>query len=153
MPKNLLGKKEVSITQSAGKTYLETYAQKAEIDLDKKTLVGYSNKTAQEYVFASINETLTASNLTNYIKKLCKDKEADKFATPDEGPFKVGTSGDIVFIEPSIFSTNTSIVDASRLFGNTLKDVSPTLDKDADTKQAYCRYLNTNQFWKDKVKS
>jgi hypothetical protein len=88
MPKDLTGKKKVSITQSAGKTYLETYDDKTEINIDKRTIMRYSDKTAQEFVFASINELLAASNLTNYIKKICKEKTAVSV-----DPFSISTPG------------------------------------------------------------
>jgi hypothetical protein len=58
--------------------------------------------------FSSYVELFRATNLTNYIKKLSKDKES---TTPT--PFHISTPGrDIEFTDPSTFKLDTEIVSA-----------------------------------------
>ena len=143
MPKNDIGKKEVKIIQSQGILYLETYSWTTEINIDKKTMKWFTDNTGKEYVFSSYSNLLVAANLTNYIKKICKDKE-----TNTTTPFHISTIwNDIEFTNPSRFKINTEIISAG--IGWSLKDISPTLEKH---KQAYCDYLNntTPKFWKEK---
>jgi len=59
-------------------------------------------------VFTSDNDPLATANLTNYIKKLCKDKEATT-ATP----FHISRpGGDIEFASASALKFDTEIVTA-----------------------------------------
>ena len=144
MPKNILWKKEIKIIQTAGKIYLETYTGSTEIDIDKKTLTWLSDNTGKEYVFSSINEVFLAANLTNYIKKICKDKTAVA-----EKPFTISSPGwDIEFNDAKMFSLSfdTEIITAG--WWGSLEKVSPTLEKN---KQKYCDYLNTitPKIWKE----
>jgi hypothetical protein len=114
-----------------------TYDQEATIDLEDKTLTWLVTTKA----FSSYQEAFKAASLTNYIKKLCKDKESTT-ATP----FHVSVpGGDIEFADPSTFAFDTEILSAG--IGWSLKEISPTLE---DNKQAYCDYLNSLKFRVDK---
>lgn len=134
MPKNKEGKKEVKIIQSQGLIYLETYGNQTEVNLDKMTIQWFTDKAAKEYVFSSIANALKVANLTNYIKKISKEKTANT-----EAPFYIDTMGNIKFNNAKLFSTDfdTEIISAWR-WGE-LKNISPILE---ENKQEYCNYLN-----------
>ena len=135
--------KNIELTGNRPKITFKTYNETATIDLDKKTLDGFTAKDA----FSSYNEIFKAANLTNRIKFLCKDKQA-----VSDSPFYLSigikdVGRDITFDNAKLFSTDfdTEIMTAG--WWGALKNISPTLE---DNKQAYCDYLNANKFWKAK---
>lgn len=128
--------RKIDISGTRENLTFTTYDQKSTINLKNKELVGFTPSR-----FDSYYETIKAANLTNRIKFLCKDKEAQS-----EKPFYLSTIGkDITFDDEPIFSTafDTEIMTAGR--GGALKNVSPILE---ENKQAYCDYLNTLKFRK-----
>jgi len=130
--------KKIELNGTRPEITFKTYEQTTAIDLKNKELKGFTPNR-----FSSYLETFKAANLTNRIKFLCKDKEAKS-----DKPFYLSPGGrDITFDNANIFSKDfdTEIVSAGR-FG-ALEKISPTLEKN---KQAYCDYLNTLKFWKEK---
>lgn len=115
----------------------KTYDQETSINLDKKTIPWFSaNKE-----FTSYYETFKAASLTNYIKKVCKEKIAVK-----DKPFYLSAGRDITFDNAKIFSTDFDTEIISGGWRGALQEVSPTLEAN---KQAYCDYLNSVKFWKE----
>ena len=134
--------KNIEITGNRPKITFKTYNKTATIDLDHKTLDGFTAKNE----FSSYNEIFKAANLTNRIKFLCKDKQA-----VSDKPFYLSTIGrDITFDNAKLFSTDFDTEIMTAWWWGALKKVSPTLE---DNKQAYCDYLNTitPKFWKEKI--
>ncbi|MFA6256344.1 MAG: hypothetical protein WC606_04110 [Candidatus Absconditabacterales bacterium] len=129
--------KKIDLTGAGSEITFKTYDQTSTINLEKKSLKGFTPSS-----FSSYYELFKAASLTNYIKKLCKDKEA----TTAE-PFHISTpGGDIEFADPSLFKFDTEIVSAG--MGGSLKEISPILET---YKKEYCTYLNTLKFWKQKA--
>ncbi|MEI8008459.1 MAG: hypothetical protein WCI00_03400 [bacterium] len=90
--------KNIEITGNRPKITFKTYNQTTTIDLDHKTLDGFTAKNE----FSSYNEIFKAANLTNRIKFLCKDKQA-----VSDKPFYLSTIGrDITFDNAKLFSTD-----------------------------------------------
>lgn len=118
-----------------------TYGETTPLNLDKKTIADLSVNRK----FSSYLETFKAANLTNYIKKLCKGKEAKS-----EKPFYLSSGKDITFDNAKIFSKDFDTEMVNAWWGGTLENISPTLE---DNKQAYCDYLNniTPKFWKEQT--
>ena len=115
----------------------KTYDQETSINLDKKTIPWFSaNKE-----FTSYYETFKAASLTNYIKKVCKEKIAVK-----DKPFYLSAGRDITFDNAKIFSTDFDTEIISGGWRGALQEVSQTLEAN---KQAYCDYLNSVKFWKE----
>jgi len=129
--------RKIDITWTWETMTFKTYDQTSTINLKNKELVWFTPSR-----FTSYYETFKAANLTNRIKFLCKDKEA----TTKE-PFHISTpGGDIEFADPSMFKFDTEIVSAGLWWS--LQEISPTLET---YKQAYCDYLNTLKFRKQKT--
>ena len=112
----------------------KTYNQISTINIEKKTLVGFTPKGFNSYL-----ETFKAANLTNRIKFLCKDKNAKSGK-----PFYLA-NGDITFNDEKIFSTG---FDTEILESQTLEGISPIL---STYKQEYCDYLNSVPFRNQKM--
>lgn len=114
-----------------------TYEQSSTINLKDKELIGFTPKRFDSYL-----EVFKAANLTNRIKEICKDKQA-----VSDKPFYLSPGRDITFDNAKLFSTDfdTEIMTAWRW--GSLGKVSSILEKN---KQAYCDYLNTLKFWKEK---
>lgn len=128
----------IDLTGTRPNITFKTYDQTTTLNLEKKTIDGLVANNE----FSSYLETYKAASLTNYIKKVCKDKEAITTT-----PFHVSMpGGDIEFSEPSTFKFDTEIVSAG-MWGS-LREISPTLE---NNKQAYCDYLNSLKFWKAKT--
>jgi len=126
--------KKIELTGTLSAATFKTYDQTTTINLDTKSLVGFTPADFDSYL-----ETFKAANLTNRIKKICADKEAKS-----EKPFYLSGS-DITFDNANIFSGK---FDTEILESQTLKTLSPVLYK---YKQEYCDYLNaiTPPFWKE----
>jgi hypothetical protein len=144
MPKNDDNKKEeIKILQESGKTYMQTYDQKTEIDLDKKLLKGFSDDTEKEYVFATYRDLLASANLTNRLK----DVFADNVPVSAE-PFHVDdVTGNIEFDDAKWYelrATETTAISGG-WFTSRLKGVAQILE---DDKEDYCKYLNGLKFRK-----
>lgn len=131
--------KNIEISWNRPTITFKTYDQTSTINLENKTLTWLT--ATQE--FSSYLETFKAASLTNYIKKVCKDKTA-----VSDKPFYLSAGKDITFDNADIFSTDfdTEIMTAG--WGGALEKVSPTLE---ENKQAYCDYLNSLKFWKAKT--
>lgn len=132
---------KIDITGTEESISFKTYDQTTTINLKNKSLTGLT-----VFKFTSYYELFKAASLTNYIKKICKDKQANS-----EKPFTISIPGrDIEFDDAKLLSTkfDTEIVSAWRWWS--LKKISPTLE---ENKQAYCDYLNaiTPKFWKEKA--
>lgn len=133
--------KKIEIIGNWPELIFKTYDKETKININNKELIGFSPKGFDSYF-----ELFKAASLTNYIKKVCKDKTAIS-----ADPFTISKPGaDIEFDDAKVFSTkfDTEIISGGR--GWALSNVSPTLEK---YKQDYCDYLNntTPKFWKEAV--
>lgn len=106
-----------------------TYGQSTPINLENKTLTGFTPTRFDSYF-----ELFKAANLTNTIQDICKDKISQK---PE--PFYIGAGGDITFDNAKLLSKDfdTRIITGGR--GGSLKDISPKLET---YKEKYAIYLN-----------
>jgi len=126
---------------------MQTYNEKTAIDLNKKEIKKFSNKTG-EYVFPSYTDLFASANLTNRLHQIFKDNTAQS-----EQPFHIDTvTGNIEFDNTKryeVWKLETSAISGGR-FTSKLQTVSTTLETN---KQAYCDYLNTLKFWKPAAKT
>lgn len=89
--------KTIDIVGAGPEVIFKTYGQGVKINLDKKSLIGFTPARFDSYA-----ELFKAASLTNRIQFLCKDKKAIKPA-----PFYVSALGsDIMFDDAKFFSTD-----------------------------------------------
>lgn len=127
--------KKIELGDDPKKLKFKTYWEETEIDIDDKRLNGFT-PTA----FDSFFELFKAASLTNYIKKVCKEKVAIK-----EPPFYISAGGDITFDNAKLFSKDFDTEILSGGIRWSLEKISPTLEK---YKKDYRDYLNGGRFWK-----
>ncbi len=121
--------KKIELIGTGPTIEFKTYNQTTKINIDNKSLVGFTPKA-----FDSYTELFKAANLTNSIKDICKDKK-----TNSDTPFHISSPGwDIEFSASSMIKADTEILSAG--YGDALKKISPILET---YKQKYCDYLNT----------
>ncbi|MEI8092102.1 MAG: hypothetical protein WCG98_08140 [bacterium] len=111
----------------------ETYGQITDLNMEEKAMKGFTAAAFPDYL-----ELFKAASLTNRIKDLCKDKDADK------DPFNISFPGGDIEFNENDKTFDTEILSAG--IGGELNDISPRLE---DHKDNYIAYLNT---WYNKYK-
>lgn len=126
-------KKYIDITKKGDDIILKTYHYETKIDLGTKTIPGLLNANTYPLAFDSYQEMLNAANLTNRIKFLTKDWEAQWV-----NPFIINSFGNIEFNNTKRY--DLSELDKRILTEEGLNQVSPKLW--TTQKEAYVKYLN-----------
>lgn len=130
------GERNIELRGTRSTIEFVTYEQSSAINLEKKTLTGFTPDRFDSYA-----ELFKVANLTNRIQAICKDKVSQK---PE--PFYVDTvTGDITFDNAKFWSTDfdTRIMSGGR--GGELANTSPILET---YKKEYATYLNGLRDWK-----
>lgn len=136
------GEKNIELIGNGPEIQFKTYGQTTKINIDSKTLVGFTPSSFDSYF-----ELFKAANLTNRIQDLCKDKVSVK-----PNPFYIAKAnipglegitdailGDIMFNTAEIFSLDRDFnVQTAGMFGK-LEGISPILE---EYKDDYMNYLN-----------